>query len=341
MPRQAKVVISREEFENLYIQQQITLEEISAKTGVPRTTLCRWQKQWGIPKVIRHELYTGKRFGKWLVIEEKTGGSRGVQTMCWCLCDCGTEEWVSRGNLQMGLTNSCGCTRLQEPGQGGLNRLIGDYKDSAKLKSLPYTLSEDEVAAITKSDCHYCGAPPQQVRKQRSDRSKYTYNGIDRMDPSIGYVIGNVVPCCWLCNRCKASHVEKDFLDWVSRVHPPDFVWESPREPVVVSEYAAIYKAYQRKAKFRKLEFQLSEEDASICFSSDCAYCGLTPSNGSKRGKFSGGKKYSGIDRVDNSKGYVRENCIPCCQQCNYAKLGQPLETFLLWAQKVSSHITE
>lgn len=29
----------------------------------------------------------------------------------------------------------------------------------------------------------------------------------------------------------------------------------------------------------------------------------------------------NGIDRRDPNKGYTVENCVPCCEQCNYAKL--------------------
>jgi hypothetical protein len=29
---------------------------------------------------------------------------------------------------------------------------------------------------------------------------------------------------------------------------------------------------------------------------------------------------YNGVDRVDSSKGYVKENVVPCCKWCNIAK---------------------
>jgi hypothetical protein len=30
--------------------------------------------------------------------------------------------------------------------------------------------------------------------------------------------------------------------------------------------------------------------------------------------------EYNGIDRVDNEKGYLVENCVPCCFTCNSLK---------------------
>lgn len=49
---------------------------------------------------------------------------------------------------------------------------------------------------------------------------------------------------------------------------------------------------------------------------------------------------YSGIDRLDNSKGYSPDNCVPACQSCNFAKLDQSVEAFLEWAKRVQHHAT-
>jgi hypothetical protein len=37
-----------------------------------------------------------------------------------------------------------------------------------------------------------------------------------------------------------------------------------------------------------------------------CAYCGF---------------ESTGLDRLDNSKGHLQSNCIPCCKECNIARL--------------------
>lgn len=53
---------------------------------------------------------TGKRFGR--LIAERTDGSREHQKgwPFWiCVCDCGVKTSVSHGNLNRGITRSCGC----------------------------------------------------------------------------------------------------------------------------------------------------------------------------------------------------------------------------------------
>lgn len=43
----------------------------------------------------------------------------------------------------------------------------------------------------------------------------------------------------------------------------------------------------------------------------------------------------NGIDRIDNNRGYVKENCVPCCKTCNYAKRKMDLLTFKEWARRL------
>jgi hypothetical protein len=46
----------------------------------------------------------------------------------------------------------------------------------------------------------------------------FRYNGIDRVDSSMGYVAGNVVPCCSTCNRMKLDHSYDDFIAHIKKI---------------------------------------------------------------------------------------------------------------------------
>jgi hypothetical protein len=41
------------------------------------------------------------------------------------------------------------------------------------------------------------------------------------------------------------------------------------------------------------------------------------------------GELSKGIDRLDSTKGYEVENCVSCCEQCNYMKLDYTQEEFI------------
>lgn len=96
-----------------------------------------------------------------------------------------------------------------------------------------------------------------------------------------------------------------------------------------------IIAQYKRHAKRRNLIFNISENDFINLISKNCFYCGLPPSNLKKTKNYKQGLLYSGIDRVVSSNGYNKENCVPCCEQCNKSKMAQSEESFLSWIKRV------
>ena len=70
------------------------------------------------------------------------------------------------------------------------------------------TLSFEEVCILWVQPCHYCGGTLPETGK-----------GIDRVDSSLGYVHGNVVPCCTSCNRAKNAMSLVEFKLWVLKVY--------------------------------------------------------------------------------------------------------------------------
>lgn len=57
---------------------------------------------------------TGKRFGKWTVIERNYEATRPGLTMWVCRCDCGTERNVAASSLLNGTSKQCNECRLQK-----------------------------------------------------------------------------------------------------------------------------------------------------------------------------------------------------------------------------------
>jgi hypothetical protein len=55
-------------------------------------------------------------------------------------------------------------------------------------------------------------APPSNVMNHLNAHAAFIYNGIDRVDNSIGYEMGNVVTCCVVCNLMKRCHSHSDFI---------------------------------------------------------------------------------------------------------------------------------
>lgn len=95
------------------------------------------------------------------------------------------------------------------------------------------------------------------------------------------------------------------------------------------------YFSYKSRANKRSQEFSLTHDEFLELVACNCYYCGMPPGNVVRAPNKNGDFIYQGIDRIDNEKGYVLENCVPCCKLCNISKNTRTRAEFLEWAEKV------
>ncbi len=50
---------------------------------------------------------------------------------------------------------------------------------------------------------------------------------------------------------------------------------------------------------------------------------------------------YSGVDRVDSTKGYTVDNCESCCKTCNVAKANYSKKFFVEWVMRIHKNMVE
>lgn len=80
------------------------------------------------------------------------------------------------------------------------------------------------------------------------------------------------------------------------------------------------YLQYKHKSIRRNIQFELSFEKYKELSSQCCYYCNALPNNKAYTRSKNGFYINNGIDRVDNSKGYIYNNVVPCCKTCNFNK---------------------
>lgn len=151
-----------------------------------------------------------------------------------CRCDCGVVKVVNVGNIRN--TKSCGCLNRETAACNGRNygplikdrmkflagRVANYYRANARKRGFDWSLSTDDVGDLIHRECYYCGASETNTfntRNSRGEVESIPHNGIDRVDSAKGYVTGNVVPCCKICNTAKLNLTVEDFYSWVRRVH--------------------------------------------------------------------------------------------------------------------------
>lgn len=161
---------------------------------------------------------TGRRYGLLTVIGKL--GRDNNRYITWdCLCDCGGRRLVTAANLNRGHAKSCGCRWKYKFGMSSQRALYKNYKSDAKDRKYSFNLTIDDFIELTSGNCNYCGTPPKQVFNMKQLNGYYVYNGIDRVDNTIGYEIGNCVPCCKRCNQAKNNMGLDEFKVWIDSVY--------------------------------------------------------------------------------------------------------------------------
>lgn len=110
--------------------------------------------------------------------------------------------------------------------------------------------------------------------------------------------------------------------------------------PAGIAGFNALFKAYQHQAKQREYKFNLTKQQFQELTSSNCFYCGIKPIQ-EKRSRADSKSEpyfYNGIDRINNTKGYIIENCIACCGICNRMKQNLSQEDFLKHISKIKKY---
>jgi hypothetical protein len=170
----------------------------------------------------------GQRFGSLIAVKATTKRSSSGAILWLVSCDCGMEKQVLSTKLVSGKTRSCGCRRYSREselykGESGFNTILRTYRRSAKMRQLEFSLSPEHFKELTSSNCSYCAAPPTKfahgTKGQSKEYTTYIYNGVDRIDNTLGYIPSNCVSCCTICNIAKHTMSISEFRAWINRVY--------------------------------------------------------------------------------------------------------------------------
>lgn len=162
--------------------------------------------------------------GEWTVLErlENRVRSNGTfETMWKCKCSCGVLQSLSQGSLfknTPGFHPKCRACHAKNMCTGTLamNQVLWHYKMACKKRNRIWGLTDTQFLEISQKPCHYCGSLPFKEHKEKYDA--FVYNGIDRKDNSVGYILENCLPCCSACNYAKRQMSYDDFIAWLEKI---------------------------------------------------------------------------------------------------------------------------
>lgn len=112
----------------------------------------------------------------------------------------------------------------------GIGRVYDAYKDSARIRNIKFFLTREQVGSLIKEPCSYCGRMNSNRRLVQSTKGDeyFPYNGIDRVNNNLGYVLLNCITCCKICNYAKKDMTMTEFYRWVCDLKIGDiYEWAS------------------------------------------------------------------------------------------------------------------
>lgn len=173
----------------------------------------------------RHVYKEGDKFFSFLIV----AAAPAIRTKCgrtytaWnCRCDCGTIFTTTTKQIRKGIRKSCGCLSQRNrfksltTSEVIVTAKLNHYRNSAKRRSLTWSLTRNAFEHLLFGKCVYCGQSPNQLIKTVNHSA--LVNGIDRVDNTLGYVEENCVSCCKFCNYAKGASSLKEFKEWLERI---------------------------------------------------------------------------------------------------------------------------
>lgn len=113
------------------------------------------------------------------------------------------------------------------------------------------------------------------------------------------------------------------------------------RLPKGIAAFNQLFRTMKYQARLRGYVWDLTEKQVHELTSQSCFYCGVQPAQILHHPGTNGDFIYNGLDRVDNTKGYIMENVVSCCGTCNKAKLSMTYDEFFMWVSAVYKHLVE
>ena len=157
----------------------------------------------------------GKRFGK-LVISERVD-NKGSYSAWKCICDCGNIKIAKLRSLRNGDCVSCGCKRKSRyeeiPGS-----YFGAMKQRARKKNVECNISKEYMWNLFLTQNRRCSLSGMDIIFDRDYRHGKQTASLDRINPSLGYVEGNVRWVHKKINQIRMDMDDEEFLTLCRKV---------------------------------------------------------------------------------------------------------------------------
>jgi hypothetical protein len=268
---------------------------------------------------------TGQRFGKLLVISQAKNRGKKIQ---WnCICDCGGKKAICSSHLRKGEVKRCclgSCTPLHFKNLVGqrfglltvISRAENDKNKRIRWncicdcgnKLTPYS---DSLLAGKSKSCGSC--------IKIKNLTGLRFGKLTVISPADRNRSNQIQWNC-LCDCGKKCVILSKCLLYGTTRSCGCLKTSNKYTDKTMSSKLALFGKYKRSARDRGYSFEINFETFMSFVQQDCYYCGESSSHYFKHTRTKGGFFYTGLDRIENEKGYESNNLNPCCKKVQLSK---------------------
>lgn len=182
--------------------------------------------------IIPAKFTVGQTVNEWTVLDNIGQRDKHGQVKILVRCSCGTEKYVTEYTVWTGKSKSCrSCGRSRASTvdyrkrdiDGDLRSSWQHYLDgyirSTNKRGFEFSLTPEQFKMLCRGDCFYCGENPTNNRNFGGNRTLSGVNGIDRVNPLVGYTEENSVACCKVCNWMKSNLSAEEFIAHIEQIY--------------------------------------------------------------------------------------------------------------------------
>jgi len=320
----------------------------------------------------------GKKQGKLLVQSflgkkpyfSKKGKFCGYDYIYQCLCDCGKTVEVKRIRLLKTLSvQSCGCLKTQNmskqanpywKGWGDISGTMwGAIRHNAKVRNISFDITIEQAWGQFEQQgelCNMTGVPLIIAPKTSGVNSvSRTTASLDRINNDLGYTVKNIQWVHQNINQMKNVFTIDRFLEICRAVTDhingvpnttPDYKYPGSKPNKNwrgcgdISGY--LWSRIKGKARDRNISVTVSHQDIWEQFSKQkgrCALTGWTLNPVTRKHKLT--EQTASLDRIDNTKGYDKDNIQWVHKNVNRMKYVYSTDEVVQWCRKITKYAAQ
>ena len=164
---------------------------------------------------------SGNVYGDYTVLDEASQ-RRGTSILFPVVCKCGKKAFCTKQGLETGKRNRCdSCGKKKRFGERiddiSIN-FFHNYKRNALSRGIEFSITLEYVAALYKQQDNKCAISGMDIEIKGTPWKGQT-GSLDRIDPTKGYVEGNVQWVHKIVNELKWDLQPKDFFSIIKQIY--------------------------------------------------------------------------------------------------------------------------